>query len=392
MGETTWFQSEAGFVHGAPEDVREFMDQALREPRRLARGQIVEGVIVSVSSDEILVDIGCKSEGIVPAREFQSLTPEELAELQPGRSILVQVLRPESGEGNAVLSIDRARGEQAWRELEAACRTGALVTGKVLGSNRGGLLVEVHGRRGFVPHSHVMGLSGDEARREEELDALVGKVVDLKVLEVSRHENRLVLSHKLAEEELRRVRKQKLIDQIEVGDVRRGKITGITKYGVFVDIGGADGMVHVSELSWDRIKEPAEVFSLGQELDVLVMAIDRENGRISLSIKRTQPEPWQEVSSLVPGQLVQAEITQLTDFGAFARIRSGVEGLIHISELSERRINHPRQVVQPGERVWVKILKIEPERRRISLSLKQAQEETGEAPSPGPLAEGPGED
>jgi small subunit ribosomal protein S1 len=331
--------------------------------------------VASVGTDEILVDIGCKSEGVVPAKEFQTLTAEELAELRPGSSLLVQVLKPESGESSAVLSVDKARGERMWRELELAVRQGTLVSGKVVGCNRGGLLVDVQGLRGFVPHSHVLGLSGDEARREQELQAMVGQVLELKVVEVSRQGNRLVLSQKMAEEELRRSRKQRLIDQLEVGEIRRGKITGITRYGVFVDVGGADGMVHVSELSWDRIKEPSEAFTLGQELDVLVVAIDRENGRISLSIKRTQPEPWEEAVRLAPGQLVEAEITQLTDFGAFARIKSGVEGLIHISELSAKRINHPRQVVQPGDRVWVKILKVDPERRRISLSLKQAQEE-----------------
>lgn len=386
MSGATWFQGEANLVHGAdPEEMRQLMDQVLREPRRLRRGQIVEGVVASVGPDEILVDVGCKSEGVVPAREFQSLTLQELHELRPGLRVLVQVLKPESGESNALLSIDKARGERAWKELETAAHQGLLVSGKVVGNNRGGLLVEIKGIRGFVPHSHVVGLTGDEAMREQELSAMVGRMIDLKVMEVSRPENRLVLSQKMAEEELRRSRKQRLIDQIAVGEVRRGRITGITKYGVFVDIGGADGMVHVSELSWDRTKEPAETFSVGQELDVMVLAVDRENGRISLSIKRTQPEPWQEAVKLLPGQIVQVEVTQLMPFGAFARIRSGVEGLIHISELSDRPINHPRQVVQPGDKVWVKILKVEPERRRISLSLKQALDEVSQSSPVGPV-------
>ncbi len=377
MNETTWFnEGETGFAETVgPGDFRRLMDRDLKEPRRLKRGQIVEGVVASVSRDEILVDIGCKSEGVVPAKEFQTLSQEDLLTLKPGTPILVQVLRPELAESSALLSIDRARGEQAWRQLESAFREGALVSARVVGCNRGGLLVDVSGLRGFIPHSHVLGLSADEGRRGEELKAMVGTVLEVKVLEISRSDNRLVLSQKLAEEELRRARKQRLIDQITVGEVRRGRVTGIRDFGVFVDIGGADGMVHVSELSWDRIDDPAGAFKIGDEVEVLVTGVDRENGRISLSIKRTKPEPWQEVAGLRVGEIVEVEVTQLTKFGAFARLRSGIEGLVHISELSDRHIDHPRQVVKPGDRVWVKILKVEPERRRVSLSLKQALEE-----------------
>ena len=387
--------------------------------------------------DGILVNIGHKAEGIVPPGEMRTLGPEGLEKLQVGDEVIALVVRGETSEGAAVLSIDKAVGEIGWRTLDKARESGEHLEGRILGFNRGGAIVEVEGVQGFVPMSQLVSVSRDnirEARRAESSEAPaeeqpvaeeqptaaeeqpvaeeqptaegesgtepdqpsadaeapsapdsgpppsddIGKVLSLKVLEVNRGRNRAILSERQALQLLRDERKARLIEELSVGEVRRGRVTGISTFGAFVDLGGADGLVHISELSWGTVRSAEEVVSVGDEVDVYVLRIDAENRKIALSLKRLQPEPWETITERYqPGDIVDATVTKLTDFGAFARVEGSVEGLIHISELASRVINHPREVVGEGDKVRLKILRIEPERRRLGLSLRQAEEEEG---------------
>lgn len=349
------------------------------------RGDIVEGTIVAISPMEILVDIGCKADGVVPSRELERMSPEELAELRVGDRIPVYVVRPEDADGNVILSIRRARSYHDWRKAEELMRSETIFEGRVVDCNRGGVIVHIGRLRGFLPASQIVSgeSAGSEGRRrmddENRWRCLVGRTLKLKVIEVDRNRNRLILSEKAALRECRQAAKQKLIEQLQVGEVRRGVVTSICEFGAFVDLGGADGLIHLSELSWERVNHPSEVVQVGQEVEVYVLEVDYERQRIGLSIRQLQTEPWEKaIASLCVGQIVQGTITKVMPFGAFARIADCLEGLIHISELSDGRVNHPREVVKEGDVVSVKIVRIDPQQRRIGLSLKQAQEELEE--------------
>ena len=397
---------------------------SMESMKPLRRGDVIEGLVMRADPDGILVNIGHKAEGIVPPGEMRTLGPEGLEKLQVGDEVIALVVRGETSEGAAVLSIDKAVGEIGWRTLDKARESGEHLEGRILGFNRGGAIVEVEGVQGFVPMSQLVSVSRDnirEARRAESSEAPaeeqpvaeeqptaegesgtepdqpsadaeapsapdsgpppsddIGKVLSLKVLEVNRGRNRAILSERQALQLLRDERKARLIEELSVGEVRRGRVTGISTFGAFVDLGGADGLVHISELSWGTVRSAEEVVSVGDEVDVYVLRIDAENRKIALSLKRLQPEPWETINERYqPGDIVDATVTKLTDFGAFARVEGSVEGLIHISELASRVINHPREVVGEGDKVRLKILRIEPERRRLGLSLRQAEEEEG---------------
>ena len=412
---------------------------SMESMKPLRRGDVVEGLVMRADPDGILLNIGHKAEGIVPPGEMRTLGPEGLEKLQVGDEVVALVVRGETSEGAAILSIDKAVGEIGWRTLDKARESGEQLEGRILGFNRGGAIVEVEGVQGFVPMSQLVSVSRDnirEARRAETREAPageqpeasqpqaeqpeseqpeaeqaaeegeaaggagepsedsgapgaqesaapqlpedVGKVLSLKVLEVNRGRNRAILSERQALQTLRDERKARLIEELSVGEVRRGKVTGISTFGAFVDLGGADGLVHISELSWGTVRSPEEIVKVGDEVDVYVLRIDAENRKIALSLKRLQPEPWETINERYqPGDIVDATVTKLTDFGAFARVEGSVEGLIHISELASRVINHPREVVGEGDKVRLKILRIEPERRRLGLSLRQAEEEEG---------------
>ena len=311
--------------------------------------------------------------------------------------------RGETAEEAAILSIDRAVGEQGWLQLEKSLGAGEMVTGKVLGFNRGGAIVEVFGVQGFVPISQLVSVSRDSFRRQQEtqvavadadadadpdaskdeqpqpeLPSDIGRELELKVLEVNRGRNRAIMSERQAVQAQREARKAQLIQELREGEVRSGTVTGISSFGAFVDLGGADGLVHISELSWTPVGTPEEVVKVGEQVDVYVLRVDAKNKKIALSLKRLQPEPWETINERYQvGDIVDATVTKLTDFGAFARVEDSVEGLIHISELTPRMINHPREVVGEGDAVRLKILRIEPERRRLGLSLRQAEEEEG---------------
>jgi small subunit ribosomal protein S1 len=359
-------------------DAASLMEQFLNDPshdyKSLKYGDVMDGVIMHVDRDEILVDIGSKSEGIVPSREYSSLTSDERHALTVGDRILVFVVQPENQEGHAVVSIDRARQEKSWRRLQEIHEANEVIEAEVTNYNKGGLLVNLDGVRGFVPASQVTEIrGGDEASKQADMARLIGTSLPLKVIEINRHRNRLILSERQAVQERRDVMKERLIEELSEGEVRRGRVSSICDFGAFVDIGGADGLVHLSELSWSRVRHPSEVLRVGQEVDVYVLGINAQEKKIALSIKRTQAEPWSRVAAAYEvGQLVRGTVTQLANFGAFARIEDGIEGLIHVSELVDDRVTHPKQVVSEGDELLLRIIRIDPQRRRMGLSLRRA--------------------
>jgi small subunit ribosomal protein S1 len=359
-------------------DTASLMEQFLNDPshdyKSLKYGDVMDGVIMHLDREEILVDIGSKSEGIVPSREYSSLSPEERQALAVGDTILVFVVQPENPEGHAVVSIDRARQEKSWRRLQELHEANEVIEAEVTNYNKGGLLVNLDGVRGFVPASQVTEIrGGDEASKQADMARLIGSSLPLKVIEINRHRNRLILSERQAVQERRDVMKERLIEELSEGEVRKGRVSSICDFGAFVDIGGADGLVHLSELSWSRVRHPSEVLRVGQEVDVYVLGINSQEKKIALSIKRTQAEPWSRVAAAYEvGQLVRGTVTQLANFGAFARIEDGIEGLIHVSELVDDRVSHPKQVVSEGDDLLLRIIRIDPQRRRMGLSLRRA--------------------
>ncbi len=344
------------------------------------RGEAVEGTVISIDEDGILVNIGTKSEGMILTREMRTLDPAEFHGLKPGDPIVATVVREESGQ--YMLSYDRAQAERSWRQLEREQEAGTVLDGEVAGHNRGGLLVEVMGIQGFVPLSqlspdHRALVQGEAAEGEQStsgLATLQGQKVAVKVIEVNRRRQRAILSERVAAQEMRDEKRLQLLGELEVGSVRHGRVTGVQDFGAFVDLGGADGLIHISELSWEPVTSPSEVVQPGQEVDVQILKVDQDTRRISLSLRRTQNDPWQvAVGQFQEGQIVEGTVTRLAAFGAFARLEGNVEGLIHISELADRHIRHPKEVVTEGESYQLKILRIEPDRRRLGLSLRQAE-------------------
>jgi small subunit ribosomal protein S1 len=348
----------------------------------IRRGEIIEGTVVGTDRDGILVDIGAKSEGVIPAHEMQCLQPEGPSRLKVGEKLLVAVVQPESHEGQVILSLDRARGERGWRVLQDYMDANEAFEGYVTGSNKGGLLVNVEGVNAFVPLSQIVAgpERGSPENTQRALSEWTGKTITLKVIELNRRRNRAILSERSAVQEKRAAEKERLLQELNEGDIRTGRITSIRDFGIFVDIGGADGLVHLSELSWERTpKSPQELFKVGQEVPVFVLKVDNEAKKIALSVRRAQPERWDEiVSRYREGQIVPGQVTKLAPFGAFVRLEGPIEGLIHISELVDRRITHPKEVVEEGDVVPVKIVRIEYDRHRLGLSLKQARDKAEE--------------
>lgn len=360
--------------------MEEFLNNPAHDYRILNYGDVMEGQIMHVDRDELLIDIGSKSEGIIPAREFSSLSDDERTRLTVGDQVLVFVVQPENQEGQAVLSIDRALAEKSWRRLQEKYDASEVIEAEVTNYNKGGLLVNLDGVRGFVPASQVTEIrGGDDGSKQADMARLIGTKLPLKIIEINRHRNRLILSERQAIQDKRDVMKERLIEELTEGESRRGRVTSITDFGAFVDIGGADGLVHLSELSWSRVRHPSEVLKVGDEVDVYVLGVNAAERKIALSIKRIQPEPWSRVAATYEvGQLVQGTVTQLANFGAFARIEDGIEGLVHVSELSEQRIGHPRQVVSEGQDLILRIIRIDAARRRMGLSLRRALEASDE--------------
>jgi len=342
----------------------------------LRRGEVVEGTIISINRDGVIVDIGAKSEGLIPVNEMHSLGADPLSKVEAGDKLVAYVMQPETSEGEVLLSIDRARGERGWRSLQTLFESGESFEGEVTGFNKGGLLVNVEGVAAFVPLSQLVGLRPERSDTGAGLQTAVGRTLRLKVIELNRRRNRVILSERGALQEWRSQQKERLLSELEEGEVRKGRISSIRNFGVFVDLGGADGLVHLSEISWDRAKTPEELFSLGDEVDVYVMKVDNERKKIALSIRRAQPAHWDGiVDKYQVGEVVPGIVTKLATFGAFARIEGPVEGLIHVSELVDRRISHSQEAVREGDVLPLKIIRIERDRHRLGLSLKQARDQ-----------------
>ena len=362
--------------HPMAQLLEEFDDSYVNQPQT---GDIRHGVVVDKRAGELLVDIGYKSEGIVTGREVDRLE-DEFREMTIGDEVPVYVMR-EDREGNLLLSISRARAESDWKHAEELLESQDMFTGSVSGFNRGGVIVKIGQVRGFVPASQLSSESQSLQITEGEPDNRWMKLMDaelrMKVIDLDRRRNRLILSERVAIREWRREQKEKLLESLEENSVCEGTVSSLADFGAFVNLGGADGLIHLSELSWGRISHPSEVVSIGQKIKVMVLNVERERKRIGLSLRRLLPEPWETVPDRYEvGQIVRGLITKIVHFGAFARLEDdSIEGLIHISELTEKRINHPSEVVSEGQEIELRIIRIDTEKRRMGLSLKQVAPE-----------------
>jgi small subunit ribosomal protein S1 len=350
--------SEEEFLAAVDETIKYFND-----------GDIVSGTVVKVDRDEVLLDIGYKTEGVIPSRELSikhDVDPSEVVTV--GDEIEALVLQKEDKEGRLILSKKRAQYERAWGTIEKIKEEDGIVTGTVIEVVKGGLILDI-GLRGFLPASLV------EMRRVRDLQPYVGKQIEAKIIELDKNRNNVVLSRRAWLEQTQSEVRQTFLQTLQKGQVRSGVVSSIVNFGAFVDLGGVDGLVHVSELSWKHIDHPGEVVEVGQEVTVEVLDVDMDRERVSLSLKATQEDPWQQFARThAIGQVVPGKVTKLVPFGAFVRVDEGIEGLVHISELAERHVEIPEQVVQVGDNIFVKVIDIDLERRRISLSLKQANE------------------
>src|SRR5215217_466785 len=342
-------------------------------------GDVVTGAVVRIDKDEVLVDIGYKSEGVIPSNELsirKSVDPSE--EVEIGEEVDALVLTKEDQDGRLILSKKRARFERAWRRIEAAADSGEPVHGSVIEVVKGGLIVDL-GVRGFLPASLV------DIRRVPNLDEYLGQTIESKVIELNRPRNNVVLSRRAVLEEERKEQRQAILERLQPGLIIEGQISNIVEFGAFVDLDGIDGLIHISELSWSHVNHPSELLNIGDTVQVKVLDIDRERQRISLGLKQTQEDPWQRVvDTYNVGDDLEGTVTKVVTFGAFVEIMDGVEGLVHISELANHHVENPREVVQPGDEVRVKVLEIDSERRRLSLSVKRVGQPgvgTGRPPS-----------
>ncbi|WP_431603730.1 30S ribosomal protein S1 [Actinotignum urinale] len=351
---------------GTEEDLIAAVDKTIKY---FNDGDIVEGTVVKVDHDEVLLDIGYKTEGVIPSKELSikhDVDPDDVVEI--GDQVEALVLQKEDKEGRLLLSKKRAQYERAWAEIEKVKDSDGVVTGTVIEVVKGGLILDI-GLRGFLPASLV------EMRRVRDLQPYIGRELEAKIIELDKNRNNVVLSRRSWLEESQSQARGEFLHQLQRGQVREGFVSSIVNFGAFVDLGGVDGLVHVSELSWKHIDHPSEVVEVGQRVKVEVLDVDMDRERVSLSLKATQEDPWQSFARIhAIGQIVPGRVTKLVPFGAFVRVEDGIEGLVHISELASRHIDAPEEVVKVGGEVFVKIIDIDLERRRISLSLKQANE------------------
>src|SRR5215211_5409759 len=351
---------------GSAEDFLAAIDKTIKY---FNDGDIVEGTIVKVDRDEVLLDIGYKTEGVIPSRELSikhDIDPHEVVSI--GDEVEALVLTKEDKEGRLILSKKRAQYERAWGNIEKIKESDGVVSGPVIEVVKGGLILDI-GLRGFLPASLV------ELRRVRDLQPYVGRTLEAKVIELDKHRNNVVLSRRAWLEETQKEQREEFLDNLKPGEKRTGTVSSVVNFGAFVDLGGMDGLVHVSELSWKHVAHPSEVVTVGDEIEVEVLEVDLDRERISLSLKATQQDPWQEfANNHRVGELVYGRVTKLVPFGAFVQVGEGIEGLVHISEMAAHHVDLPEQVVTPGEELWVKIIDLDLQRRRISLSIKQAAE------------------
>jgi small subunit ribosomal protein S1 len=364
--------------------MEEFLNQEEASSKRIAHGDIIDGVVVRVDPDEVLVDVGSKSEGVISSRELgtrEAGTPD----LHAGDHIKVFVLQPENEDGNVVLSLRRARAESVWVKAQEQQETGEMMDAEVREQNKGGLIVNILGLRGFLPTSQV------SRTHSSNLQELVGQRIGVKILEVNRKRNRLIVSQKAAFDEDRARQRGELFEKLKIGDEIEGKVSGLTTYGAFVNLGAADGLIHISELSWDRVANVADVLTVGQDVRVKVIKLDPDTSRISLSLRQLGQDPWDHIEKrFPPGAIVEGEVTKIKKYGAFLQIGDGIEGLLHISELAWEHVEHTEDVVQVGQHLRVRVLQADRSRRRISLSLKQA-EDPSTRPAESEVSDYPGE-
>jgi small subunit ribosomal protein S1 len=361
------------------QDVMERMLTEEYDYERPRRGDIRAGEILKVDERGIVLDLGLKRDGFIPRTDVELLGEETSSSLEPGQEIKARVVRLEDAEGNLLLSMYQARFEKDWAKAQELLESGEVWCGEVIDHNRGGLLVQFRNLRGFVPASHLetwtrRRLSPEQ--REAELKTYIGQELTLKVIEVTRNRRRLILSERLARKQLRQQHMERLLNELVEGQVVRGKVRSLRPFGAFVDLGGAAGLIHISELTWRRVRHPSEVLQVDDEIDVYVLRLDHERQRISLSLKRLQPNPWTLVDETYTlDQLVSGTVTNVVDFGAFVALDLGVEGLVHVSELADSPPSNPRELVRRDDEVVLRILRIDSFRERIALSLKEVSEQ-----------------
>jgi len=378
-GETVSVVYQAGIVEEPGQGGGEMAELAMEDwdYQRPRRGEVRDGTILAIHDQEIIVDVGAKRDGIVPYADLQRMDPEALKQLRVGDSVPVYILRPEDQEGNLLVSLYLARQSAAWKRAQELAESGEVWEAEVEGYNKGGLVVPIGEVRGFIPASQIpgfpMGMSQED--RLARLSKLVGDKLFVKVIEINRRKRRLILSAQAAQKQWRQRQRERLLDELREGEMRKGVVSSLASFGAFVDLGGADGLIHLSELSWRRVRHPKEVVKVGQEVEVIVLRLDEDRNRIALSLKRLEPEPWALVEDRYElGQLVEGVVTNVVDFGAFAEIDEGIEGLIHVSELADAPISHPKEVVKKGDLLLLRIIRIDARRKRLGLSLKRVLE------------------
>ncbi|HEX5692947.1 MAG TPA: S1 RNA-binding domain-containing protein [Roseiflexaceae bacterium] len=352
---------------------------------RPQRGELRDGMVMQIEDNGILVSIGTKREGVIPQQDIRAMGDEYISSLKVGDAIQVYVQDPENREGDLILSLTMVQVAKDWEEAARLQTDGGIIQGQVIGYNKGGLLVQFNRIRGFVPASQVAQLHGRTAaeERQQALQRMVGQTIPLKVIEVDRERNRLVLSERSATQEWRKAQKHRLLTELQPGDILSGRVNQLTNFGAFIDLGGADGLAHISELSWQRVNHPREVLTPGQEVKVMVVEIDAERERIGLSLRRLQANPWETIDQRYSlGQLVSGPVTNVAPFGAFVQIEEAVEGLIHASELDVDPQAQPRDLLQPGQIVTAKIISLDKQRQRMGLSLRRVASDNAPAAEP----------
>jgi len=379
---------------GTPEQDVEDLDWTLLldeyDYARPQRGELRDGMVMQIEDNGILVSIGTKREGVIPQQDIRAMGDEYISGLRVGDPIQVYVQDPENRDGDLILSLTMVQVAKDWEEAGRLQTDGGIIQGQVIGYNKGGLLIQFNRIRGFVPASQVAQLHGRTAaeERQQALQRMVGQTIPLKVIEVDRERNRLVLSERSATQEWRKAQKHRLLSELQPGDILSGRVNQLTNFGAFIDLGGADGLAHISELSWQRVNHPREVLTPGQDVKVMVVEIDAERERIGLSLRRLQANPWDTIDQRYSlGQLVTGPVTNVAPFGAFVQIEEAVEGLIHASELDVDPQAQPRDLLQPGQIVTAKIISLDKQRQRMGLSLRRVTSESAPAAVAAPETE-----
>lgn len=347
---------------------------AQKEPER---GEIISGTVLAVDNYGLIVDVGIGRDGVVSRKDLDRLQGDRV-NFHLGDEIDVMVVRSEDEDGNLMLSVSQARQSEDWREAERLMENDEIWEGIVTDANRGGLIVPFGNLRGFVPASHVVGLSRglSEDDRKDQMSNLTGTRINLKVIEVNWKRRRLVFSQRDAQRERREARKEVLLDRLEEGEVRKGVVSGLRDFGAFVDLGGADGLIHISELAWHRVKHPREILNVGDEVTVYVLRLDEEGKRIGLSLKRLQENPWEQVEEIYHvGQLVEGKVSRIAQFGAFVSLDPGIEALLHVSQMGDPQPEHPSLIVHEGQQLLMRVISIETDKQRLGLSLKEVAED-----------------